>query len=42
MNQFAASGVDPDAVDPEELGKLIEARSRIPRDKFIEALGRER
>ena len=38
MNQFAASGVDPDAVDPEELGKLIEARSRIPRDKFTEAL----
>jgi aspartyl-tRNA(Asn)/glutamyl-tRNA(Gln) amidotransferase subunit B len=38
MNQFAATGVDPDAVDPEELGKLIEARSQIPRDKFTEAL----
>jgi aspartyl-tRNA(Asn)/glutamyl-tRNA(Gln) amidotransferase subunit B len=38
MNQFAVAGVDPDAVDSEELGKLIEARSRIPRDKFIEAL----
>jgi aspartyl-tRNA(Asn)/glutamyl-tRNA(Gln) amidotransferase subunit B len=38
MNQFAASGVDPDGVDPAELGKLIDARSRIPRDKFIEAL----
>jgi Asp-tRNA(Asn)/Glu-tRNA(Gln) amidotransferase B subunit len=38
MNQFAVAGVDPDAVDPEELGKLIEARSRIPRDKFTEAL----
>jgi aspartyl-tRNA(Asn)/glutamyl-tRNA(Gln) amidotransferase subunit B len=38
MNQFAASGVDPDAADADELGKLIEARSRIPRDKFIEAL----
>src|SRR5215207_4462960 len=38
MNQFAVSGVDPDAVDAGELGKLIEARSRIPRDKFIEAL----
>jgi aspartyl-tRNA(Asn)/glutamyl-tRNA(Gln) amidotransferase subunit B len=38
MNQFAAAGVDPDAVDAEELGKLIEARSRIPRDKFTEAL----
>jgi aspartyl-tRNA(Asn)/glutamyl-tRNA(Gln) amidotransferase subunit B len=38
MNQFAASGVDPEAVDADELGKLIEARSRIPRDKFLEAL----
>jgi aspartyl-tRNA(Asn)/glutamyl-tRNA(Gln) amidotransferase subunit B len=38
MNQFAVSGVDPEAVDAEELGKLIEARSRIPRDRFIEAL----
>jgi aspartyl-tRNA(Asn)/glutamyl-tRNA(Gln) amidotransferase subunit B len=38
MNQFAASGVDPDAVDAVELGKLIEARSRIPRERFIEAL----
>jgi aspartyl-tRNA(Asn)/glutamyl-tRNA(Gln) amidotransferase subunit B len=38
MNQFAASGVDPDAADADELGKLIEARSRIARDKFIEAL----
>jgi aspartyl-tRNA(Asn)/glutamyl-tRNA(Gln) amidotransferase subunit B len=38
MNQFAVSGVDPDAVDAEELGKLIEARSRIPRDRLIEAL----
>jgi aspartyl-tRNA(Asn)/glutamyl-tRNA(Gln) amidotransferase subunit B len=38
MNQFAASGVDPEAVDADELGKLIEARSRIPRDQFLEAL----
>jgi aspartyl-tRNA(Asn)/glutamyl-tRNA(Gln) amidotransferase subunit B len=38
MNQFAAAGVDPDAVNAEELGKLIEARSRIPRDKLTEAL----
>jgi aspartyl-tRNA(Asn)/glutamyl-tRNA(Gln) amidotransferase subunit B len=38
MNQFAVSGVDPEAVDAEELGKLIEARSRIPRDRFVEAL----
>ncbi|MFL5972980.1 MAG: Asp-tRNA(Asn)/Glu-tRNA(Gln) amidotransferase subunit GatB [Gaiellaceae bacterium] len=40
MNQFAASGVDPGAVDADELGKLIEARSRIPRDRFLEALGK--
>ena len=38
MNQFAASGVDPDTVDPDELGKLIDARSRIPRDRLTEAL----
>ena len=38
MNQFAASGVDSEAVDADELGKLIEARSRIPRDRFLEAL----
>jgi Asp-tRNA(Asn)/Glu-tRNA(Gln) amidotransferase B subunit len=38
MNQFAASGVDPHAVDPEELGRLIEARSRIPRERLTEAL----
>jgi aspartyl-tRNA(Asn)/glutamyl-tRNA(Gln) amidotransferase subunit B len=38
MNQFAAAGVDADAVDAEELGKLIDARARIPRDKLTEAL----
>jgi aspartyl-tRNA(Asn)/glutamyl-tRNA(Gln) amidotransferase subunit B len=38
MNQFAATGVDPAAVDAEELGKLIEARERIPRPVFTEAL----
>jgi aspartyl-tRNA(Asn)/glutamyl-tRNA(Gln) amidotransferase subunit B len=38
MNQFAASGVDPAAVDAAELAKLIEARSQIPRDRFLEAL----
>jgi aspartyl-tRNA(Asn)/glutamyl-tRNA(Gln) amidotransferase subunit B len=38
MNQFAAAGVDPAAVDGEELGKLIEARDRIPRSAFLEAL----
>jgi len=38
MNQFAATGVDPAAVRPEELAKLIEARDRIPRQAFTEAL----
>jgi aspartyl-tRNA(Asn)/glutamyl-tRNA(Gln) amidotransferase subunit B len=38
MNQFAASGVDPAAVNAEELGKLIEARSTIPRATFLQAL----
>jgi aspartyl-tRNA(Asn)/glutamyl-tRNA(Gln) amidotransferase subunit B len=38
MNQFAATGVDPAAANPEELGKLIEARDRIPRAAFDEAL----
>jgi aspartyl-tRNA(Asn)/glutamyl-tRNA(Gln) amidotransferase subunit B len=38
MNQFAASGVAPDAVNAEELGKLIEARDTIPRAAFADAL----
>ena len=38
MNQFAATGVDPAAVRADELGKLIEARDRIPRQAFTEAL----
>ncbi len=38
MNQFAAAGVDPAAANAEELGKLIEARDRIPRSAFDEAL----
>jgi aspartyl-tRNA(Asn)/glutamyl-tRNA(Gln) amidotransferase subunit B len=38
MNQFAATGVDPATVDAEELAKLIEARERIPRQAFTEAL----
>jgi aspartyl-tRNA(Asn)/glutamyl-tRNA(Gln) amidotransferase subunit B len=38
MNQFAASGVDPAEVNAAELAKLIEARDRIPRQAFIEAL----
>jgi len=38
MNQFAATGVDPAAVNAEELAKLIDARDRIPRQAFTEAL----
>jgi aspartyl-tRNA(Asn)/glutamyl-tRNA(Gln) amidotransferase subunit B len=38
MNQWAATGVDPAAVNADELGKLIEARDRIPRAAFTEAL----
>jgi aspartyl-tRNA(Asn)/glutamyl-tRNA(Gln) amidotransferase subunit B len=40
MNQLAGSGVDPGAVDPTELGRLIEARDRIPRTTFDEAIAR--
>jgi aspartyl-tRNA(Asn)/glutamyl-tRNA(Gln) amidotransferase subunit B len=38
MNQLAAAGVDPAAVNAAELGKLIEARDRIPRAAFVDAL----
>jgi aspartyl-tRNA(Asn)/glutamyl-tRNA(Gln) amidotransferase subunit B len=38
MNQFAAAGVDPGSVDARELARLIEARDRIPRAAFVEAL----
>jgi aspartyl-tRNA(Asn)/glutamyl-tRNA(Gln) amidotransferase subunit B len=38
MNQFAATGIDPGAVNADELAKLIEARERIPRHAFTEAL----
>ena len=38
MNQFAATGIDPTAVNADELAKLIDARDRIPRQAFTEAL----
>lgn len=38
MNQFAATGVEPEAVNAAELGMLIEARDRIPRAAFTDAL----
>ncbi|MDQ3876106.1 MAG: Asp-tRNA(Asn)/Glu-tRNA(Gln) amidotransferase subunit GatB, partial [Actinomycetota bacterium] len=34
MNEFAASGVDPDAANAAELAKLIDGRGRIPRASF--------
>jgi aspartyl-tRNA(Asn)/glutamyl-tRNA(Gln) amidotransferase subunit B len=38
MNELAAAGVDPAAVNAEELGKVIAARADIPRAAFTEAL----
>ena len=38
MNQLAAAGVDPAKVDGDELGKLIDARSAIPRQAFLDAV----
>jgi aspartyl-tRNA(Asn)/glutamyl-tRNA(Gln) amidotransferase subunit B len=38
MNQFAAAGVDPAAVDAAQLSRLIQERDRIPRNVFTEAL----
>ncbi len=38
MNELAAAGVDPAAVNGEELGKVIERRAEIPRAAFDQAL----
>ena len=38
MNELAALGLDPAAVNAGELGKVIERRSEIPRGAFVEAL----
>ena len=38
-NQLVGAGVDPSAVDPGELAKLVGARGRIPRKVFDEAIG---
>ena len=38
MNELAATGVEPGAVNAEELGKVIAARGDIPRAAFTEAL----
>jgi aspartyl-tRNA(Asn)/glutamyl-tRNA(Gln) amidotransferase subunit B len=39
-NSFVATGVDPGRVIPEELAKLVSARSDMPRAAFDEALAR--
>ena len=38
MNDFVASGVDPDVVDAAELAKIISARGKMPRATFAKAL----
>ena len=38
MNELAATGVDPASVNAEELAKVIERRTEIPRSAFTEAL----
>ena len=38
-NNLLGAGIEPGAVDAAELAKLIEARERIPRKAFDEALG---
>ena len=40
MNQLAATGADPNAVDAGELARLVEARDRMPRSAFDEAIAR--
>jgi aspartyl-tRNA(Asn)/glutamyl-tRNA(Gln) amidotransferase subunit B len=39
-NTLVGAGVDPGAVSPAELAKLIDARDRIPRTAFDEAIAR--
>jgi aspartyl-tRNA(Asn)/glutamyl-tRNA(Gln) amidotransferase subunit B len=39
-NQLVGAGVEPGAVAPGELAKLVDARDRIPRSAFDEAIGR--
>jgi aspartyl-tRNA(Asn)/glutamyl-tRNA(Gln) amidotransferase subunit B len=40
MNELAGAGIDADAVDGEELGKLVGARATLPRPVFAEAIAR--
>jgi Asp-tRNA(Asn)/Glu-tRNA(Gln) amidotransferase B subunit len=38
MNEIAGAGVDPNAVNAEELAKVLAARERLPRDVYAEAI----
>src|SRR5437763_13924368 len=38
MNEIVATGLDPDAVNAQDLAKVIAARATIPRAAFIRAL----
>jgi aspartyl-tRNA(Asn)/glutamyl-tRNA(Gln) amidotransferase subunit B len=38
MNEIAGSGVNPDAVNAEELAKVLAARERLPRDVYAQAI----
>ena len=38
MNELAGGGIDPDAVDGDELGKLVQARAGLPRPVFADAI----
>ncbi|HZT54454.1 MAG TPA: Asp-tRNA(Asn)/Glu-tRNA(Gln) amidotransferase subunit GatB [Gaiellaceae bacterium] len=40
MNEVAAAGVDPAAVDAAELAKVVAARERLPRDVWLQAVAR--
>src|SRR5213075_2042914 len=39
-NTLVGAGVDPGSVEPAELAKLVEARERIPRASFDEAISK--
>jgi aspartyl-tRNA(Asn)/glutamyl-tRNA(Gln) amidotransferase subunit B len=38
MNEIAGAGVDPDAVNAEELAKVLRERERLPRDVYVDAI----
>ena len=38
MNEIAGAGVDPDAVNAEELAKVLRERERLPREVYADAI----